>query len=122
MTISGVLLSTSLLFASLVLSQSTPIPTAIDDREFWRLVTELSEPAGNFALQYMSNEDSAQFIIPALKEGSKSGGVYLGVGLEQNFTYIAAVQPKLAFILDIRRDNMMEHLMYKALFELSNDR
>jgi len=122
MTFRRIFLAASLLFASLALSQSTPIPNAIDDREFWRLVTELSEPAGNFALQYMSNEDSAQFVIPALKENSRSGGVYLGVGLEQNFTYIAALQPKLAFILDIRRDNMMEHLMYKALFELSNDR
>ena len=120
--LSGIILAISLLFTSLALSQTTPIPTAIDDREFWRLVTELSEPGGNFALQYMSNEDSAQFVIPALKESSRSGGVYLGVGLEQNFTYIAAVQPKLAFIVDIRRDNMMEHLMYKALFELSNDR
>src|SRR5262249_8546329 len=41
---------------------------------------------------------------------------------EQNFTYIAALKPKIAFILDIRRQNMIEHLMYKALFEISTDR
>ena len=28
----------------------------------------------------------------------------------------------MAFILDIRRGNMQEHLLYKALFELSADR
>ena len=70
----------------------------------------------------MSNEDSAQFVIPALKETARRGGVYVGVGPEQNFTYIAAIQPRLAFVVDIRRDNMLEHLMYKALFELSSDR
>jgi hypothetical protein len=50
------------------------------------------------------------------------GGVYLGVGPEQNFTYIAAVRPKIAFIIDIRREIMLEHLMYKAIFEMSADR
>jgi hypothetical protein len=110
------------LLTSLALAQSRAIPNANDDVEFWRLVTDLSESGGVFPQQYMSNEDSAQFVIPALKETSKSGGVYIGVGLEQNFTYIAALQPKFAFILDIRRDNLLEHLMYKALFELSVDR
>src|SRR5262249_15288538 len=69
-----------------------------------------------------SNEDSSQFVIPALKGKTQRGGVYIGVGPEQNFTYIAAIQPRLAFVLDIRRDNMLELLMYKALFELSADR
>ena len=27
----------------------------------------------------------------------------------------------MAFILDIRRGNLLEHLLYKALFELSDD-
>src|SRR6186713_913379 len=98
------------------------LPRNISDAEFWRLVTEFSETGGTFPQQYMSNEDSAQFVIPALKEIARPGGVYIGVGLEQNFTYVAAVQPRLAFIIDIRRDNMIEHLVYKALFELSADR
>ena len=46
----------------------------------------------------------------------------MGVGPEQNFTYIAAIQPRIAFIVDIRRQNMIQHLMYKAAFELSADR
>jgi hypothetical protein len=61
-------------------------------------------------------------VIPQLKEVTRTGGVYLGVGPEQNFTYIAAIQPRIAFITDIRRQNMIELLMYKAFFELSPDR
>jgi hypothetical protein len=94
----------------------------LDDREFWRMVTEFSEQGGSFQAELMSNEDSAQFVIPALKQTTHPGGVYIGVGPEQNFTYIAAVKPRIAFIVDIRRDNMLQHLMYKALFELSADR
>jgi hypothetical protein len=61
-------------------------------------------------------------VIPALATPERTGRVYLGVGPEQNFTYIAALHPKLAIIVDIRRQNMIEHLLYKALFELSSDR
>jgi hypothetical protein len=102
--------------------QAQSLPRVISDPEFWQLITEFSEFGGTFPQQYMSNEDSAQFVIPGLKDSTKQGGAYLGVGLEQNFTYIAAIQPKIAFVIDIRRDNMIEHLMYKALFELSPDR
>ena len=109
------------------LTQATPLqaqrlPETIADAEFWRLITDLSETGGTFPQQFMSNEDSALFVIPSLKATTKQDGVYIGVGSEQNFTYIAAIQPKLAFIVDIRRDNVFEHLMYKALFELSDTR
>jgi hypothetical protein len=103
-------------------ARAEEIPASISDQEFWRLITEFSESGGNFAQQYMSNEDSALFVIPDLKAATRPNGVYLGVGPEQNFTYIAAIQPRLSFIFDIRRDNMIELLMYKALFELSSDR
>jgi hypothetical protein len=103
-------------------AQVTQLPGTVSDRDFWGMVTELSEPGGQFAQQVMSNEDSAQWIIPALRETTQRGGVYIGVGSEQNFTYIAAIQPRIAFVVDIRRDNMLEHLMYKALFELCTDR
>jgi hypothetical protein len=98
------------------------LPDRLTDQEFWSLVTGLSEDGGTFPQQFMSNEDSALFVIPALTERTKPGGTYIGVGSEQNFTYIAAVRPRLAFIVDIRRDNLNEHLMYKALFELSENR
>jgi hypothetical protein len=112
----------SLLFHTTAPVRAEDIPGTISDKEFWRLMTDLSEEGGKFSLQYMSNEDSAQFVIPDLKAAARRNGVYVGVGPEQNFTYIVAIQPRLAFILDIRRDNLVELLMYKALFELSSDR
>jgi hypothetical protein len=48
--------------------------------------------------------------------------VYLGVGPEQNFTYIAAIRPAIAIVVDIRRGNLLVQLMYKAIFELSKNR
>jgi len=110
------------LFLTLLPVKGETLRDSLTDQEFWRLVTSLSETGGKFQAQVMSNEDSAQFVIPDLKKTTRPGGVYVGVGTEQNFTYIAAIQPKLAFIVDIRRDNMLEHLMYKSLFELSPDR
>ena len=83
------------------------LPRAISDREFWRILTEFSEADGRFQREYMSNEDSAQFVIPALKKIDRPGGVYVGVGPEQNFTYLAVLQPQIAFVIDIRRDNMI---------------
>src|SRR5215813_4628801 len=104
------------------LRSAETIPSQIDSRTFWRMVTDLSEEGGYFRFQFMSNEVEYPSIIPELKKNIKPGGVYLGVGPEQNFTYIAAIQPRIAFIFDIRRDNLIEHLIYKAIFEMSATR
>jgi hypothetical protein len=99
------------------------IPSQLSDKEFWQLVTDVSEPGGYFRSDnFLSNEMGFLYPIPELKRTTKPGGVYLGVGPEQNFTYIAALQPKMAILFDIRRQMMVHHLMYKALFELSGDR
>ena len=50
------------------------------------------------------------------------GGPLIGVGPEQNFSYIALTDPALAFIVDIRRANALEHLLYKAIFERAESR
>ncbi len=99
------------------------LPARLDDREFWRLIAETSEPDGYFRSDNLtSNELLFQRVVPDLVARVKPGEVYLGVGPEQNFTYIAAVRPALAIILDIRRGNLLVQLMYKAIFELSADR
>jgi hypothetical protein len=104
-------------------SSAVDLPARLTDREFWQLVEDLSEPNGFFRSDNLvSNEDTFQYVIPRLTEIVKPGGVYLGVGPDQNFTYIAALRPRMAFITDIRRGNLHAHLMYKALFELSADR
>jgi len=99
------------------------LPASIPDREFWSLTEQLSEPNGSFQSDnLLSNEMALSAVAAALPERVKPGSVYLGVGPEQNFTYIAAMRPRMAFITDIRRGNLHMHLMYKALFELSADR
>ena len=99
------------------------IPDRLGDREFWSLVTEFSEPNGEFRSDnLLSNELFLQHVIQDLARPPRLNRVYLGVGPEQNFTYIAALKPRMAFIVDIRRGNLQLHLMYKAIFELSSDR
>jgi hypothetical protein len=99
------------------------LPERLSDQEFWRLTEELSEPTGYFRSDnLLSNEQVFARVIPELVAVARPGGVYLGVGPEQNFTYIAAIKPKIAFIIDIRRGNLLLQLMYKALFETSPDR
>jgi len=99
------------------------LPAQLSDAEFWRIVTDFSEPNGDFPFEnFVSNEYQYQDIIAKMKTDAPPGGVYIGVAPEQNFTYIAALQPRMAFILDIRRQNMLELLLYKALFEMSKDR
>ena len=99
------------------------LPASLSSDEFWQLSTALSEPGGSFRSENLvSNEHTYQYVIPLLKATVKPGGVYMGVAPDQNFTYIAATRPRMVFILDIRRGNLLEHLMYKALFEMSADR
>jgi hypothetical protein len=99
------------------------LPERLADRDFWNLIVDFSEADGEFRSDnLLSNELYLQYVIPDLVRTTKSSGVYLGVGPEQNFTYIAAVKPRMAFIVDIRRGNMQLHLMYKAVFEISADR
>jgi hypothetical protein len=100
------------------------LPARLSDAEFWRLVTDISEPGGFFRItdNYTSNEREVGQMFTLLRETGVRGGVYLGVGPEQNFSYIAAIRPAMAFIVDIRRQAVMQHLMFKAVFELSKDR
>src|SRR5215470_10710700 len=95
------------------------IPTA----EFSRMIREFSEEGGYFMSDnFTSNETSYLHIVDKLRELDVKGGAYIGVGPEQNFTYIAKIRPRIAFIVDIRRQAMIQHLMYKAIFHLSPNR
>jgi hypothetical protein len=99
------------------------LPVRLSDEAFWKLVSDFSEPGGRFVSDnFVSNELATQRVLSELTKARKGYGAYVGVGPEQNFTYIVALQPQIAFIVDIRRQNMIEHLMYKALVELSRDR
>ncbi len=99
------------------------IPARLSDAEFWHLTESASEPNGEFQSDnFLSNERGYQVVIPDLVKTAKLGRVYLGVGPEQNFPYILALKPALAVIFDVRRGNLHEQLLYKAIFELSADR
>ena len=100
------------------------LPDRLSDAEFFSLVTDISEPGGAFRIadNFTSNELEVGRVFTMLRERGVAGGVYLGVGPEQNLTYIAAIRPAMAFVVDIRRQAVMQHLMFKAVFELANDR
>jgi hypothetical protein len=99
------------------------IPARLTDAQFWGLVSGFSEEDGFFQSDnFVSNEVTYQHVIPDLVRSRAPGGVYLGVGPDQNFTYIVALQPRIAFIVDIRRGAVLQHLMYKAIIELSGER
>ena len=71
------------------------IPSRLTDKAFWQLINDLSEPGGYFRSDnFLSNENAFQTVIPELKTTLRSGGVYLGVGPEQNFTYIVGHAPQ----------------------------
>jgi len=102
---------------------SESLPASLSDAQFWKLSSDLSEPAGSFRSENLvGNEHTYQYVLSELRQATRPGGVYMGVAPDQNFTYIAAVRPRIAFIVDIRRGNLLQHLMYKAVFEMSQDR
>jgi hypothetical protein len=109
---------------ALVGSSADTLPQRLTDAEFWKMSEEFSEPNGYFRSDnLLSNEIYYPYIMnDLLKRTAQGGSVYLGVGPEQNFNYIALLKPKMVFITDVRRGNLHTQLMYKALFELSADR
>ena len=86
-------------------------------------VESLSEPNGYFDTDNLiSNERSYLEVLTDLDRRNVRGGAYIGVGPDQNFSYIAHIRPSVAFILDIRRDNLLLHLLFKAIFQQSRTR
>lgn len=110
-------------FSIWLFTRPAPVAYQVSDAEFRQMVADFSEKGGSFRWDnVVSNELPFQNVIPKTRQTIKPGGVYLGVGPEQNFTYVAAFEPRIASIIDIRRQNMLEHLLYKAVFEMAEDR
>jgi len=92
--------------------------TALSDSSFGALVARISEPGGYFDTDNLiSNERGYLKVMGALDRLGLKGGGYVGVGPDQNYSYISRIQPEVAFITDIRRDNLLQHLLLKALVE-----
>lgn len=110
--------------AALIVCAAAAVPFAVRalpgpaaPSAFAARIQELSEPGGDFDTDNLiSNEKSYLHVVPALRAAGLGGGAYIGVGPDQNFSYIAQIKPSIAFIVDIRRDNLLMHLLFKALF------
>jgi hypothetical protein len=90
---------------------------------FLQLINQLSEPGGFFdSDNLISNETSYLHVLGKMRELGIQGGVYIGVGPDQNFSYIAKIRPRMVFIIDIRRDNLLQQLMFKSLFSRARSR
>jgi hypothetical protein len=86
-------------------------------------IAALSEPEGYFDTDNLiSNEQGYLAVLQDLERAALRGGAYVGVGPDQNFSYIASARPEVAFIIDVRRDNLLLHLLFKALFAVSRTR
>jgi hypothetical protein len=96
---------------------------SVSIEQFGRYLNEWSEPEGYFdSDNFISNETSYLHVVDDLHSRVPPGGIYLGVGPDQNFTYIVHTRPTLAIITDIRRQNMLQHLFFKALFTMASNR
>lgn len=112
-----------LLISGCGLSERPEPAVSFSAERYAALVDTLSEPGGFFdSDNIVSNEAGYLHVRHALTRLGVEGGVYIGVGPDQNFTYIAQIRPRYAFILDIRRDNLIEHILYKAVFALAESR
>lgn len=109
--------------AGFLLGRSGAQNPTLPSSAFARQIADLSEKGGYFDTDNLiSNEGSYLQVLPDLRRRQISGGAYLGVGPDQNFTYIAQIRASIAFIIDIRRDNLLLHLLFKALFSVARTR
>ncbi|MBI2892173.1 MAG: hypothetical protein HYY06_01375 [Deltaproteobacteria bacterium] len=93
----------------------------LSDRDLGRLIVELSEETGEFPSENLvSNETTYLDVAPLLRDAALRGRAYVGVGPEQNLTYFALLQPEIAFVVDIRRENLLEHLVLRAAIEAAD--
>lgn len=114
----------ALLLACTPQGTATPAATpGLAAADFAALSSRLSEAGGYFPSDNLvSNETSYLHVVPALHAYGVAGGAYVGVGPDQSFSYIAEVRPEIVFMIDIRRDNLLHHLLFKALFQNARNR
>lgn len=109
--------------AQAVAAKPASAAAALTAAEFAQLIERISEPNGYFDTDNLiSNESSYLHVMGKLRKLNVTGGAYIGVGPDQNFSYLAQVRPQIAFIIDIRRDNQLQHLFFKSLFALAHTR
>ena len=116
-------LAAPLAIVALTVGSGRAQPVAPPAPGFAAQIAALSEAEGYFDTDNLiSNESSYLTVVPDIDRATFKGGAYIGVGPDQNFSYIAAARPSIAFIIDVRRDNLLLQLLFKALFSLSRTR
>jgi len=106
-----------------VATRAAQASRVVADTTFAGTIARLSEAPGFFdSDNLISNETSYLHAVTKLRESGVSGGAYVGVGPDQSFSYVAEIRPTVVYMIDIRRDNMIMHLLLKALFERSRNR
>ena len=125
--VSRLVLAAALLGACAPTAQKAAIPAQLPSKQAEPSLSEmygkLSEQGGYFdSDNLISNETSYLHALDVVRARGVKGGAYIGVGPDQSFSYIAEIKPELAFIIDIRRDNMLQHLMFRSLFQRSRNR
>ena len=99
------------------------VDVRISKQQFASYLDDWSETEGFFdSDNFISNETSYLHVVEDLRRQAEPGGIYIGVGPDQNLSYIAHTRPALAIIIDIRRQNMLEHLLFKALLARATSR
>jgi hypothetical protein len=96
--------------------------TILSQPEWVQFIKECSEQNRSFFSDNIVSNESSYLQVAETLESAPKGLAYIGVGPEQNFSYVAMVEPSFAFIVDCRRDNLTLHLLYKALFEEARTR
>jgi hypothetical protein len=95
----------------------------VRDDSFGPLIARLSESPGDFPSEnYVTNEASLLDVAAALRNPKLHDRGYVGVGPEQSYTYLAMLEPRVAYIVDIRRGNLLEHMMFRGCFEAGKTR
>jgi len=103
-------------------SDGAPSPTPAGPASLAEVIATLSEPGGDFETDTLISDETAYLqVADLLGEPPLGGGAYIGVGPEQNYSYIARLRPRWAFILDIRRQNTLQHLMFNAILSRAED-
>lgn len=91
--------------------------------EHWRhMVSTLSLPGASSSPGYVCQNGSYLQVAKSLVARAPADGVYIGVGQDENLSYIALTRPVLALVVGSNHDQLLLQLMYKALFEIAADR
>lgn len=108
----------AIVLAACVAPSTPSTPPLVADEAVGPLVARLSEPGREFIGENLvTNETTVLDVAGALRDRRLRGRAYVGVGPDQNFTYLALLEPAVAYVVDIRRANLLEHFVFRGAFE-----